>query len=142
MQKRVVSLLLAAVLLCSLACCAWADEEDKYQAFVDTYGPEYDSIDWEQAIADLGGLDAVDWTALFYAAGYEGAKKIKTDPVLSFVGEDAFSAMAASGIKFPRQRKNWLTSIFPPRRTWSNNSALQVPWKNIRWRRWTNSWIW
>ena len=90
MQKRVVSLLLAAVLLCSLACCAWADEEDKYQAFVDTYGPEYDSIDWEQAIADLGGLDAVDWTALFYAAGYEGAKKIKTDPVLSFVGEDAF----------------------------------------------------
>ena len=90
MKKRIVSLLTAAALLLAVIAGAWAAEKDKYQAFVDTYGPEYDGIDWEKAVADLGGLDAVDWTALFYAAGYEGAKKIKTDPVLSFVGEDTF----------------------------------------------------
>ena len=90
MKKRIVSLLTAAALLLAVIAGAWAAEKDKYQAFVDTYGPEYDGIDWEKAVADLGGLDAVDWTALFYAAGYEGAKKIKTDPVLSLVGGDAF----------------------------------------------------
>ena len=76
MKKRILSLLLTAVLLCSVFSCAWAAEGDKYQAFVDRYGPYYGNIDWKQAIADMGGLDAIDWKKLVHTLGYEGNRNI------------------------------------------------------------------
>ncbi len=66
--------MLAAVLCCSVFSFAWA-ETDKYQAFVDQYGPDYEALDWEKAIAELGGLEAIDWKALALSAGYEGEKR-------------------------------------------------------------------
>ena len=75
MTKKILSLLLSAFLLCSAFCCARA-EGDKYPAFVDRYGPYYNNIDWKQAIADMGGLDAIDWRALVHTLGYEGNRHI------------------------------------------------------------------
>ncbi len=86
MKKRIISLLLAAVLLCSVFSDAWAAEQDKYQVFVNKYGPEYEELDWEQAIDELGGLDAIDWKTLALSAGYEGEKKIDWDPLMSIAG--------------------------------------------------------
>ena len=57
MKKRVVSLLLAAMLLWSLACCAWADEKDVYRAFVDAYGPDYEDPDWNKFLTDVGSAE-------------------------------------------------------------------------------------
>ena len=76
MIKRILSLLLTAALLCSVFSCAWAAGGDKYQAFADRYGPRYNNIDWKQAIADMDGLDAIDWKKLVHTLGFEDSRKV------------------------------------------------------------------
>lgn len=85
MQKRVVSLLLAAMLLCSLACCAWADEKDVYRAFADAYGPDYAEPDWEKFLTDVGGAENIDWDKLVTAIGYEDSDKLDIYPLIRLV---------------------------------------------------------
>ena len=85
MKKRVVSLLLAAVLLCSLACCAWADEKDVYRAFADDYGPDYEDPDWEKFLTDAGGVENIDLDKLAAAVGYEDADKLDVYPLVRLV---------------------------------------------------------
>ena len=90
MKKRIVSLLMAAVMLLAAIAGACADEEDKYQACVDKYGPWYTDIDWEQAIAGLGGLNNIDWARLVRLVGYEGNQRISW-----YSMEPTVSAMAS-----------------------------------------------
>ena len=85
MKKRVVSLLLAAMLLCSLACCAWADEKDVYRAFADVYGPDYEAPDWEKFLTDAGGVENIDLDKLAAAIGYEDADKLDVYPLVRLV---------------------------------------------------------
>ena len=85
MKKRVVSLLLAAMLLCSLACCAWADEKDVYQAFADAYGPDYAEPDWEKFLTDVGGAENIDLDQLAAAVGYEDSEKLDIYPLIRLV---------------------------------------------------------
>ena len=85
MKKRVVSLLLAAALLCALINCAWADEKDVYRAFADAYGPDYEEPDWEKFLTDVGGVENIDWDELAAAIGYEVADKLDIYPLVRLV---------------------------------------------------------
>ncbi len=98
MTKRLLSLLLAAALLCAVCCCAWADGKDKYQAFVDKYGPDYeDEIDWAQFIEDMEGPEAIDWKKLVHTIGYEGEKKLeyRWEELYDFLDYEPFMEMYA-----------------------------------------------
>ena len=85
MQKRFVSLLLAAALLCALIGCARADEKDVYRAFADAYGPDYEDPDWEKFLTDAGGVENIDLDKLAAAVGYEDADKLDVYPLVRLV---------------------------------------------------------
>ena len=85
MQKRVVSLLLAAALLCALINCAWADEKDVYRAFADAYGPDYEDPDWNKFLTDAGGVEKIDWDKLAAAVGYDDVDKLEIYPLIRIV---------------------------------------------------------
>ena len=59
---------------------------------IDQIQEKSDDVEAElNRILDSSKVKDMLWLlSLFLRGGYEGAKKIKTDPVLSFVGEDAF----------------------------------------------------
>ena len=58
-EKKILSLLLSAALLCSVFGCAWA-EQDKYRAFVDRYGPDYEEdFDWDLGYTKEAAYDRI-----------------------------------------------------------------------------------